>query len=120
MNFYVLQHFTRNIKYEWAKYSQEREAMFCFACRHFAPPAYGNADKAFIKSGFKRWKKAHGKDGVILKHLNSQFHKLSFIAWTGNQCNVAEKTSVAQFINLAFDTTRNVSQRTSMEAATSK
>ena len=52
-------------KYEWAEYSKERDAMFCFACRHFAPPTYGNADEAFIKSGFRRWKKAHGKDGAI-------------------------------------------------------
>lgn len=37
-------------KYQWAEYSQD--AMFCFPCTHFARPAYGNADDAFIKTGF--------------------------------------------------------------------
>ena len=55
-------------KYQWAEYSQERDAMFCFACRRFALSAYGNADYAFIKNGFRLWKKAHGKDRVIQKH----------------------------------------------------
>ena len=59
-------------KYQWAEYSQERDAMFCFACRHFAPPAYGNIDDTFIKTGFRRWKKVHGKDRVFQKHMNSQ------------------------------------------------
>ena len=43
--------------------------MFCFAFRHFGPAAYGNADDAFIKSGFRRWKKAHKKGGSIARHL---------------------------------------------------
>ena len=74
--------------------------MFCFACRHFALPAYGNADDAFIKTGFRRWKKVHEKDGVIQKHMNSQCHKSSCVAWSDYQRN--EKTSVAQIISLAY------------------
>lgn len=89
-------------KYEWAEYSKERDAMFCFACRHFAPPTYGNADEAFIKSGFRRWKKAHGKDGAIEKHISSQCHKTSCIAWADYQRNKADKTSIAQCISEAY------------------
>ena len=44
-------------KYQWVEYSQERDAMFCFTWRHFASSAYGNADDAFTKTGFRRWKK---------------------------------------------------------------
>ncbi|XP_066974245.1 zinc finger MYM-type protein 1-like [Macrobrachium rosenbergii] len=76
--------------------------MFCFACRHFAPPTYGNADEAFIKSGFRRWKKAHGKDGAIEKHISSQCHKTSCIAWADYQRNKADKTSIAQCISEAY------------------
>lgn len=86
-------------KYDWAEYSQERDAMFCFACRHFTPPAYGNAEDTFVKSGFRRWKKAHGKDGAIEKHRNSQFHKSSYIAWTNYKRNQSEKTSIAQTVS---------------------
>ena len=68
-------------KYEWAEYSYQHDAMFCFACRHFASAAYDNADDAFIKSGFRRWKKAYGKDGSIARHLNSHCHKTSYITW---------------------------------------
>ena len=89
-------------KYRWAEYSQDRDAMFCFSCGHFTPPAYGNADDALIKSGFRRWKKAHGKDGVIEKHLKSQCHKLSYVAWTDYQSNKAKETSVAQIISAAY------------------
>ena len=80
-------------KYRWAEYSQDRDAMFCFSCRHFTPPAYGNADDAFIKSGFRRWKKAQ---------MKSQCHKLSYVAWTDYQSNKAKETSVAQIISAAY------------------
>ena len=76
--------------------------MFCFACRHFAPPAYGNVDDAFIKTRFRRWKKAHGKYRIIQKHMNSQCHKLFSVAWSDYQRNVFEKTSVAQTLSLAY------------------
>ena len=82
-------------KYEWAEYSQQRDAMFCFACRHFAPPGYGNTDDAFTKSGFRRRKKALGKDGSIAKYLNSHCHKSSYIAWTNYQRNKLDNSSIA-------------------------
>ena len=39
-------------KYQRGEYSQERDATFCFACRHFA---YGNANDTFTKTGFRQW-----------------------------------------------------------------
>ncbi|XP_066969249.1 uncharacterized protein [Macrobrachium rosenbergii] len=81
-------------KYDWAEYSQERDAMLCFACRHFASPSYGNADDAMVKSGFRRWKKAQGKGGAITKHLSSYIHKSSYTAWIDYQHNKTDKTSI--------------------------
>ena len=64
-------------KYKWAEYFQQRDAMLCFACRHFVPATYGNVEDAFIKCDFRRWKKALGKDGSIARHLNSHCQKTS-------------------------------------------
>lgn len=91
-------------KYEWAEYSQECDAMFCYACRHFSPPGYGNTSDAFIKTGFRRWKKAHRSDGRIDKHQKSQCHKLSSISWSDYKRNCSKKTSVAQDISEAYRT----------------
>ena len=69
-------------KYDWAEYSQERDAMFCYSCRYFSLPGFNsNGEEAFTKTGFRRWKKSHGKDGAIPKHTASQCHKRSDMAW---------------------------------------
>ena len=47
--------------YDWIEYSIERDALFRYVCRHFAPPSYGNIEAVFISTGFRNWKKANGK-----------------------------------------------------------
>ncbi|XP_066958613.1 zinc finger MYM-type protein 1-like [Macrobrachium rosenbergii] len=89
-------------KYDWAECSQERDALFCFACRHFASPSYGNADDAFVKIGFRRWKKAQGKYGAIAKHLSAYIHKSSYTAWIDYQHNKTDKTSIKQSISEGY------------------
>ena len=89
-------------RYSWMKYSQDFDAVFCFPCRHFCPPGYGNAEEGFTKTGFRRWKKAHGKDGAITKHVNSQCHKMSIMSWNDYNRNKAAKTSVEQVLNDSY------------------
>ena len=84
------------------EYSQDFDALFCFPCRHFCPPGDGNAEEAFTKTAFRRWKKAHGKDGAITKHINSQCHKMSIVSWNDYNRNKAAKTSVGQVLNDSY------------------
>ena len=89
-------------RYSWMEYSQDFDPVFCFPCRHFCPPGYGNAEEAFTKTGFRRWRKAHGKDGAITKHVNSQCHKMSIMSWTDYNRNKAAKISVEQVLNDSY------------------
>ena len=78
--------------------------MLCFAfpVDISAPPGYGNAEEAFTKTGFRRWKNAHGKDGAITKHVNSQCHKMSIMSWNDYNRNKAAKISVEQVLNDSY------------------
>ena len=80
-------------KYTWLEYSIKHDAAFCYACRFFA---LGTAkDDAFIQTGFRDWKHALGKDGIIAKHDNSSFHKAAMCGWNMYVVNSAQHTSVA-------------------------
>jgi len=60
--------------YDWIEYSQQADAAFCYACRHF--PAVGlTSDVAFTSKGFSNWKKAHFTDGGFAAHIQA------YIAW---------------------------------------
>ena len=55
-----------------------------------------------MKTGFRRWKRAHGKDGGIHKHRNSQCHVLSMIAWTDYEKSKSTGASVQQVLSEAL------------------
>ena len=48
--------------YSWLEYSVERDATFCFPCRHFGSKS-GRAGDTFTNEGFRDWKHATGKEG---------------------------------------------------------
>ena len=78
----------------------KRDAVFWYSCRYFSLSGFdSNGEEAFTKTGFRRWKKAHGKDGAIPKHTASQCHKRSDIAWKDYEQNKAKHTSVEQVLN---------------------
>ena len=87
---------------DWIEYSIERDAVFCYPCRHFAPASYGNAEDLFIRTGFQNWKKAKGKDGKFTKHISSQCHKLSVLGSIEYHKNLIANTSIRQMVNTQY------------------
>jgi len=65
-------------QHEWIEYSQQADAIFCYACRHFS--VSGMVDKAFTSTGFCNWKKAQYKDAGLTSHAMSDCHIQAFIA----------------------------------------
>jgi len=79
--------------------------MLCFAFPvdiSNPPPGRRNAEEAFTKTRFRRWKKAHGTYGAITKHVNSQCHKMSIMSWNDYNRNKATKISVEQILNDSY------------------
>lgn len=64
-------------KFKFIEYSEQKDAIYCFPCRHFEPIS-GNAELTFTKLGFSNWKKVGDK---LLRHEKSECHKLSLIKW---------------------------------------
>ena len=50
--------------FPWLEYSVECDAAFCYPCRIFSVGA-GRSDSAFTQVGFRDWKHAMGKHGII-------------------------------------------------------
>ena len=72
--------------------------MFCYSCRYFSLPGFdSNGEEAFIKTGFRRWKKAHGKNGEIPKH--TALSATNVLAWKDYEQNKAKHTTVEQVLN---------------------
>lgn len=70
--------------YPWLEYSVKQDACFCFPCRMFGSSggvSSSRPEKAFTVLGFKDWKHATGKDGILKGHDNSHTHKQAVIAW---------------------------------------
>jgi len=68
--------------FNWLEYSIGKDAFYCYPCRLFglvSPMARSRPEQAF---GFKRWKHAAGKQGVLVGHSNSTSHKSLW--WHGN------------------------------------
>ena len=58
--------------------------MFCFPCHKFSSNgdvSSSRPEKAFTVLGFKEWKHATGKDGILKGHDNSHSHKQAVVAW---------------------------------------
>ena len=61
-------------KYPSIEYSQSKDAIFCYYCRHFAKD---RKEPTFVSEGFQNWKKCYGtkrSDNKLLQHNASFQH----------------------------------------------
>ena len=90
--------------HSWLEYSVERDAAFCFACRHFNAKGGKNED-VFTKDGFSDWKHAPGKSkaGILEGHAKCLTHTLAMQSWNDYNKNKKLGKSICNH----FDSTRN-------------
>ena len=70
--------------YPWLEYSVKQDACFCFLCHMFGSNggmSTSKPEKAFTVLGFKDWKHATGKNGILKSHDNSHSHKQAVVVW---------------------------------------
>ncbi|XP_071844931.1 zinc finger MYM-type protein 1-like [Apostichopus japonicus] len=84
--------------YSWIEYSVERDAVFCYACRHFST-ANKVTEQSFTRDGFRNWRHAMGKDGKLLKHERS--HKAALEAWSEFKQRAKSQTNIGNLLNEA-------------------
>ena len=78
-------------EFPWIEYSVEKDAVFCFPCRFFNTVA----DKAFTRTGFRDWKHATGKHGILTCHDSKcATHKGSVVAWKQFKLTIANDASI--------------------------
>ncbi len=86
--------------YSWLEYSVERDAGFCFPCRHFGVGS-GRAEHTFTKEGFRDWKHATGKEGILQGHASCFAHIQATRSWHDYKQNQEHGTSVADRLGSA-------------------
>ena len=89
-------------RFKWLEYSIERDACFCYPCHIFGSTiSFGisRPEASFTVIGFRNWKKATGKNGVLSRHANSISHKSSEVAWQQYKLNLQQGTSIQEWSN---------------------
>jgi len=69
----------------WMEYSQIKNQVFCFECRHFPSPrsTTGKDNEAtYTAIGFSNWKKAQYTDGGFSSHILSTDQLKAMDSWT--------------------------------------
>ena len=88
--------------YSRLEYSVDRDAAFCFPCCHFSTKSC-RAEDTFTKEGFRDWKNATGKEGILQGHASCLTHIQAVSSWHEYKQNEECGTSVTSHL----DSTRN-------------
>lgn len=95
--------FTSNVyqAHDWVEYSIQKDAVFCFCCRHFAKVRAFKGEtigaRAFIDIGFSKWK---DWSNLLLQHCKSERHRFSSMDWLNFKNMREDKTvSIANVIS---------------------
>ena len=91
-------------KKQWLEYSAQKDAAFCYACRLFSTTATSRAEEVLTRAGYRDWKDASGKQGLLEKHNNCHAHKQAMISWGEYIKNARKGTTIAD----RLDSTRRV------------
>lgn len=86
--------------YPWIEYSLMKDAAFCYPCRLFAT-GHGKGEESFTKVGFRDWKHAMGKRGILVCHDTCLTHKEAMSCWSEFTKNAKLGISVANRLNSA-------------------
>ena len=79
-------------KYNWLEYSVEMDACFCYPCRMFGAQGsqFGSRpESTFTLNGYRDWKHATGKNGVLNGHAKCFSHKQAQATWSQYKLNHA-------------------------------
>jgi len=92
-------------KHPWLEYSTEKDAAFCFACRHFTLERSSQSSDVFSSAGFQDWNKALAKNRGFDKHSMAKNHS---VAETAYRQYVTVKSVVCQ---LSEENSRQATQK---------
>ena len=88
--------------FPWLEYSVSLDAAFCYPCRLFkCGNGEGRAEEAFTRCGFRNWKNAIGKTGIISRHGICNSHKQSMVSWNDYTTNVRRQSTIEHRIDSA-------------------
>lgn len=79
-------------RFPFVEYSISRDAVFCFACRHFCTNS-GKSESNFTHVGVRHWQAIWKKTE---KHAKSNIHKHSMISWESYKSVVSTGSVAAQ------------------------
>ena len=74
------------------------DACYCYPCRLFGNACFGQSrpETCFTVKGFRDWKHATGKNGILACHDNCFAHKQATIAWNEYKINCQMGTSLPE------------------------
>ena len=82
-------------KHNWIEYSQARDAIFCYVCRHFSL----EADKCFTTVCFRNWKKASESKAGLQKHSLTKTHIDGVVAMKEYENFKVQNSSICQMMS---------------------
>ena len=90
--------------YSWLEYSVKQDACFCYPCRLFSFGGCCSSSRpelAFTSTGFKDWKHAMGKGGILTGHNDCRAHKEAATAWNQYIINLQKGTGISERLDSA-------------------
>ena len=87
--------------YSWLEYSVKQDACFCYPCRLFSFGGCCSSSRpelAFTSTGFKDWKHAMGKGGILTGHNDCRAHKEAATAWNQYIINLQKGTGISRAV----------------------